>query len=73
MDFVSNLTLAEKVNLTTGAGYVLYSYEIASRIELLLTAYADGSKNTVSVRPVVSLGKLAIWILSPSDEKEQSD
>jgi hypothetical protein len=63
VDFVSNLTLAEKVNLTTGAGYVVYRNKTAHGIGLALTCYADGSKNTVSVRPVVSPGKLAKWII----------
>jgi hypothetical protein len=59
VEFVSNLTLAEKVNLTTGAGYVFLRKDIVCRNGLSLTLFADGSKNVASARLVVFPGKMA--------------
>lgn len=60
MEFVSNLTLAEKVNLTTGAGYVIPTWIDLICERDLANFFPDGSKSDVLVRLVVFLGESPI-------------
>jgi hypothetical protein len=55
--FVSQLTLAEKVNLTTGAGYVLRSHFISIEArKQVLTYRTVGSRSCVSAKLEPFLG-----------------